>query len=105
MGFGRPLVAGLTAAVAIAAFLAPFKSELDDGLETVAQQEFASRSASEPTVLAFGDYQLPLPFEGESPLWQKLSVALAGVLGVCCVFTTAWLLDRGLKRRLKTKTA
>jgi cobalt/nickel transport system permease protein len=105
IGFGRPLVAGLTAAVAVAAFLAPFKSELDDGLETVAQREFAARSSSEPTVLALGGYQLPLPFADESPLWQKASVALAGILGVCCVFTTALLLDRGLKRRLKTKPA
>lgn len=107
LGLGRPLVAGLTAAVAVAAFLAPFKSDLDDGLETVAQQEFASRTSGEPTALVLGDYRLPLPFADseESPLWQKLSVALAGVLGVCCVFTIAWLFDRGLKRRLKAGTA
>jgi cobalt/nickel transport system permease protein len=107
MGFGRPLVAGLTAAVAIAAFLAPFKSELDDGLETVAKSEFSSRTSTEHTVLALGDYKLPLPFADaeESPLWQKLSVALAGILGVGCVFTVAWLLDRGLKRRMKSKPA
>jgi len=107
LGFGRPLVAGLTAAVAVAAFLAPFKSELDDGLEAVAQREFSERASAEPTVIAFGDYRLPLPFADtdEAPFWQKLSVALAGVLGVVCVFATAWLLDRGLKRRLNMKPA
>jgi cobalt/nickel transport system permease protein len=106
LGFGRPLAAGLIAAIAVAAFLAPFASEFDDGLETVAQQEFESRTRTKPKVLAFEDYKFPLPFAAEeSPLWQKLSVSLAGILGVLCVFATAWLLDRGLKRRLRTTPA
>jgi len=103
-GFGRVLTAGLVTATAVAAFLAPFASEFDDGLEAVAAEEFAERASGQPRVFLLDDYSVPLPFSdwNESPLWQRVSVSLAGLLGILCVAVTAWLLDRGLKRRLKS---
>lgn len=106
-GLGRMLATGFVAAAAVSAFLAPFASESADGLEAVAKQEFSDRAATDPTVILLPDYQVPSPFAGwnQSPLWQKVSVSLAGLFGVAAVALTAWLFDRGIRRRLKTGTA
>jgi len=102
-GFGRIVAAGLVAAAAVAAFLAPFASQHADGLEAVAEKEFAGLASEEPAMLVLGDYELPSPVAGwkDSPVWRKVSVSLAGLLGVAAVALTAWLLDRGLRRRLR----
>ena len=103
--FGRFVTAGLIASAAVAAFLAPFASEFDDGLETVASKEFPDRAAAEPTVLLLGDYEIASPVAGweESPIWRRISVGLAGLLGVAVVVLIAWLFDRGLRRRLNVE--
>lgn len=105
--FGRFLTAGLVAAAAVAAFLAPFASTLDDGLETVASKEFADRAAQEPTVLMLGDYEIPSPAAGweESPMWRRVSVSLAGLLGIAVTMLIAWLLNRGIRKRLNPEAA
>jgi cobalt/nickel transport system permease protein len=80
---GRFVVAGLVAALAVAALLAPFKSEHDDGLDFVSQKAgFASLETERPP-LALGEYSIPLPVEG----WW--SVSLAGLLGTVVVFAGA----------------
>lgn len=106
-GLGRFLATGFVAAAAVAAFLAPFASEHSDGLEAVQEREFADRAAAAPFALVLSDYEIPSPFAGwsESPLWQKVSVSLAGLIGVAAVGLTAWLFDRGLRRRMKPEAA
>eukprot|EP00913_Durusdinium_trenchii_P023298 g21876.t1 len=101
-GLGRTLAAGFICALAVAAFLAPFASRLDDGLEAVGQKSFPEQMEQEPTVIAFADYEIPLPIDGwkNSPLWSKVSVALAGLLGTALVLLTALVFDRSLKRRM-----
>lgn len=106
-GIGRLVTVGLVVACVVAAFLAPFASSLEDGLETVANAEFADRTQESPMVFVLGDYEIPAPVTewNDSPLWQKVSVSLAGLLGVAAVALTAWLFDRGMRKRLKAGTA
>jgi hypothetical protein len=95
------VAAGFVAALAIAAFLAPFASTYADGLESVGEQAFQSELEHEPTVLVLPDYSVPAPVASwqESATWQKVSVSLAGVFGTVCVAGMAWLMDRSLRRR------
>ena len=83
---GRFVVAGLVASLAVAALLAPFKSELPDGLDAVSQRLGFAELETERPPLLLGDYEIPLPFEG----WW--SVSLAGLLGTAVVFFGAVLL-------------
>ncbi|MFQ5734619.1 MAG: energy-coupling factor ABC transporter permease [Planctomycetaceae bacterium] len=102
-GAGRFIAVGLIAATAVAAFVAPFASQWDDGLVAVSEQEFKARASQESQTFVFADYEVPQPFGdgAPSPLWQRVSVSLAGVTGVFVVMLAAWLFDRGLRRRLK----
>lgn len=89
----RTLVAGLVVALAIAAFLSPFASSFDDGLEAVLGQlgvEF-HLTASVPGL--FEDYEkVPVPIAA----WEKIAVSIAGIGGTLAVFTLAWLLGKAL---------
>ena len=88
----RTLVAGIMCAMALAAFLAPFASELDDGLVWIGKQTgFARLEAVH--VFVFRDYDQVLPG------WHKLSVSLAGIIGSLAVLTIALVLDRSLRWR------
>lgn len=100
-GLGRAIGAGAVVALAVAAFLAPFASNLDDGLEAVGQQKFQAQMEQQQTELAFADYEIPLPIEGwdQSPLWSKISVSLAGLLGTAVILLMAYLFDRSLQSR------
>lgn len=97
---GRVVVAGAVCALAVAAFLAPFASSYEDGLEAVASQTFGERTAAEARVLVLEDYAIPLPFNGwkESALWEKVSVSLAGIVGTTSVLAMAlgfgWVVRR-----------
>ena len=95
--------AGVVAALLIAAFLAPFASELPDGLEKVAQETgFDSRVAPASPIL-LEDYSVPLPgMQTEDPLWSKVATALAGLLGTTTVLLLSWLLSRGMPSRVKS---
>jgi hypothetical protein len=98
---GGTVAAGFVAALAIAAFLAPFASTYADGLEAVGKRAFQNELIPEPTVLVLDDYSIPAPVANwqESAAWQKVSVSLAGVFGTVCVAAIAWLMDRSLKLR------
>ncbi|MGE3313640.1 MAG: energy-coupling factor ABC transporter permease [Planctomycetaceae bacterium] len=101
---GGALAAGIVAALAIAAFLAPFASSYDDGLEAVGGRAFSSVMEQQPTVIVLDDYNVPLPIPRweESEMWQKVSVSVAGIAGTLAVLVIAWLLDRSLKLRVAT---
>ena len=88
---------GVIAALLIAAFLAPFASELPDGLEKVAQETGFDSQANPGSPMLFEDYSLPIPgTSAEDPLWGKVATALAGLLGTVTVLGLGWLLSRGL---------
>lgn len=92
-GLVRFLVAGVTLALAVGAFLAPFASSLPDGLDSVASRlSFPEAPSVVPG--AFPDYS-------EIPLrsWQTLSVSIAGIGGTIVVFVAAVLLGRLLPGR------
>lgn len=88
---------GVVAALLISAFVAPFASELPDGLEKVAQETgFGSRVTPASPIL-LEDYSLPVPgTEADDPLWGKVATALAGLLGTTTVLVLGWLLSRGM---------
>ncbi len=94
-GMGRVLAAGLAFALAIAAFVAPFASSLNDGLDAVAAR--IGVGDLEPSIPGlFANYDMvPVPLDG----WQGLSVSLAGVGGTLMVFLIAVVLGRAVRMR------
>ena len=94
-GLGRVVWSGAIAALAVAAFAAPFASEAADGLEAAAKEVKFDKLKQEPRVLLLAEYEVPLPgvdaasveFSGAAAptvsnrFWQRLSVSLAGLLG------------------------
>ncbi|MGH7127348.1 MAG: energy-coupling factor ABC transporter permease [Planctomycetaceae bacterium] len=96
VGLGRVVLTGAVCALAVAAFLAPFAAEDPDGLEAVGQRVFPERLETEPTVLWLADYEVPLPWEGwqNSPLWKKVSVSLAGLIGTGAMLVLPVALSR-----------
>lgn len=98
---GTALWGGLVAALAVAAFLAPFKSELSDGLEAVAETAGFSALGTDSTPWWLSDYELQIPgAPRESEFWKKASVSFAGVAGTTCVFVMAYLFSLAWKRRM-----
>jgi cobalt/nickel transport system permease protein len=123
----RVTVAGIVVALCVGAFVAPFASQLDDGLEHVAKQHgFAEMAASSRTLVSqsaenpattdsaqpaeshpaperlgwsvFADYSaIPLSIGG----WQGLSVSVAGVVGTLSVLILALALGRAAGPRSK----
>lgn len=92
---GRFAVAGLMAALAVAAILAPFKSDHPDGLDAVAQKLEFDKLETERPALVLDDYAVPVP---EVPWWPGLPVSIAGILGTIVVFAGAAMLA-GVTRR------
>lgn len=90
---------GLVAALAVAAILAPFKSELPDGLDAVSERLGFSKLETERPALVFDDYAVPVP---EVAWWPSLSVSVAGVLGTLVVFAGAILLAVATRRQMAT---
>ncbi len=87
----RTLAAGLVCALAIAAFLSPFASAFDDGLEAVAVKIGFDELESGKSLL-LDDYEIPA-LTGD---WQTFSVSAAGLLGTISVFVIALLLGRSI---------
>lgn len=89
----RTLTAGLVIALAVAAFLSPFASSDDDGLEAaLAQSEIEAKPTMSVPGL-FEDYdKVPVP----GAAWQTLAVSIAGIGGTLTVFALSWLLGRAL---------
>ncbi len=87
----RTLVAGLVIALAISAFLAPFASNLDDGLEAVlAKLKINLNLTGSVPGLLEGYDKTPIA------AWQSLTVSIAGIGGTLAVFALAWLLGKAL---------
>ena len=99
-GGGNPWVqttiAGLGIALAVAVFLAPFASELPDGLEYVGGRLGFLAEESPPAAIPapMADYRLELPGLDH----VKLATALAGVIGTLVVFGVSWGMARALPR-------
>lgn len=88
---------GCIAALAVAAFLAPFASSLDDGLETVSTEvQVPVDEDAGPKLSVWDDYEVPVPVASwaGTAVWEKVSVGAAGVLGTLAVCLTAYLLTR-----------
>ena len=90
---GSFAVSGVILALAVAAILAPFKSELPDGLDAVSEQVGFSSLEVERPPLILEDYAIPWLAR-----WPQLSVSVAGILGTLIVFAGAVVLA-GLTRR------
>lgn len=88
------VTAGLVAALAVAAFLAPFASEYADGLDTVASQTGFADLERTTRVLALDDYRLPLPED-----WGAVAVSGAGIGGTLAVMAVALVLGCALRPR------
>jgi cobalt/nickel transport system permease protein len=88
---GRFIVAGLVVALAVSAFLAPFKSDYPDGLDAVAERSGIETLKVERDGLLLNSYEIPAIGPG---FWPALATSLAGLLGTCVVFTTAIGLGR-----------
>jgi len=95
---GRFAIAGLMSALAVAAILAPFKSEHPDGLDAVSQRLEFDKLETERPPLLLDDYAIPAP---EVAWWPGLPVSLAGILGTVIVFAGAAVLA-GVTRRSLT---
>ncbi|RUL88912.1 energy-coupling factor ABC transporter permease [Tautonia sociabilis] len=97
--WGRVALAGLGVALAVAAFLAPMASPLDDGLEFVGGR-LGFLSGEEPAMISgpMADYSLKgLP--DIAPV-----TAAAGLIGTVTVFAAGWFLGRastGIASRLE----
>lgn len=90
-GVGRVTAAGIVLALCVGAFLAPFASQLPDGLDSVAEKHGFAELGHSAWAL-FSDYKNMLPSQN----WQMLSVSLAGVVGTLSVFLLAFGLGRAV---------
>lgn len=88
------LVAGLVIALAIAAFLSPFASSWDDGLEAaLGRLNIAEFNLTGSVPGVFEDYdKVPVPVAA----WEMVAVSFAGIGGTLAVFVLAWLLGKAL---------
>jgi cobalt/nickel transport system permease protein len=100
-GVGRVTAAGIVVALCIGAFLAPFKSNLDDGLEHVSKVQGFSELAHNAWAF-FADYEAIPLFGGQ---WQGLSVSVAGVVGTLSVLLLALAFGRAVSPRSKVVEA
>ncbi len=97
---GRFLAGGIVAALAIAAFLAPFASGHPDGLEAVAERQQFDGLAQDNRVALLEDYAVPAPVDAwsEAGWWEIVSVSLAGVGGTLAILAIAWCFTRAVSR-------
>ncbi len=99
---GHFVVAGLSAALAVSAFLAPFKSDLPDGLDRVAEVTGFETLKVEQHGLLLSDYEIPLP---DSLNWSTIATSLAGLLGTGVVFAIALGLGKMARWNVPSLTA
>lgn len=92
-GVGRFTFAGIVAALGVAAFLAPFASEHDDGLEAAAERTGFLDLGKVTKVLILDEYQIPALKD-----WPMASVAVAGIIGTLAVLATTWIAILLVKR-------
>lgn len=104
-GLGRVVWTGAVAALALAAFLAPFASEGADGLEQTAEElKFSSLEKARPAPVS--EYEVPIPgVDISTGAWHKVSVALAGVFGTSAVLGIAFAFGRIARSKLVLREA
>jgi cobalt/nickel transport system permease protein len=99
---GKVIAVGLSAGLAVAIFLAPFASELDDGLEAVADKLGFKEQAVEASFAPLPDYQLPgdnRP-EAEMPAWfgtAAIVTSSLGCLGTLVTWGVAFAVARSVR--------
>jgi cobalt/nickel transport system permease protein len=93
----RYAVAGLIAALAVAAILSPLKSDYPDGLDQVVQTTGMETLATERSGLVLEGYEIPLPTAFD---WSTLATSLAGILGTIVVFGMAYALGKAARWNL-----
>lgn len=98
---GRHVVAGLVAALAIAAVLSPMKSDFPDGLDKVVETTGMDRLSTERQPLVLDGYELPLP---TGMNWSTLATSLAGTLGTIIVFTMAVIMGKAARWNMPALT-
>ena len=94
---GQFVAAGLVAALAVAALLAPLKSDHPDGLDHVAEVTGIEVREVEREGLLLNDYEIP---HLEQFGWQTAATSLAGLLGTCVVFAMAISLGKAARWKL-----
>jgi cobalt/nickel transport system permease protein len=105
-GLSRVVWSGAIAALAVAAFVAPFASEGADALEATAAKMNFVELERVPRPLLLADYEVPLPaVDASSGFWQKLSVSLAGVLGTSAVLGMTLIFGRVSQSRVTARLA
>ena len=90
---GRVTAAGIVVALCVGAFLAPFASQLPDGLDPSPKSTVFAELGHSAWSL-FSDYKTC-----SSGNWQSLSVSLAGVVGTLSVFLLAIGFGRAVSLR------
>jgi cobalt/nickel transport system permease protein len=100
IGLGRVVWTGAVAALAIAAFLAPFASEGADALEAAAEKfQFAALEKERPAPIP--DYEVTLPgVDFSTGIWHRVSVSLAGIAGTSAVLGVTYLIGRAARSKL-----
>ncbi len=91
-GGRAPALGLMVAALAVAAFAAPFASELPDGLESVAERLGFAHAARALWPAPAPDYELPWLRAG------RAGAALVGLAGTLAAAALAWALTRRLGR-------
>ena len=94
---GRFVVAGLMAALAVSAILAPLKSDHPDGLDKVAEMTGIEALSIDRQGLLLDGYELPL-FDRLG--WSTLATSLAGLLGTVVVFLIAIAIGKAARWNL-----
>jgi len=103
---GRVVWSGAVMALAVAAFVAPFAAEGDDGLEAAADRMKFAVLKQESWAPLLSEYEIPIPgVDASSGFWQKLSVSLAGVFGTASVLGMTFVFGRVAKSRLAAREA
>ena len=104
-GLGRVVWTGAMAALAVAAFLAPFASKGADALEATAEKfQFTSLEKARPAPVS--EYEVPLPgVDVATGVWHKVSVSLAGIFGTTAVLGIAYVFGRIARSKLALREA
>jgi cobalt/nickel transport system permease protein len=103
---GRVIWSGSIAALAVAAFIAPFVAEPDDALEATAKALKFENLETKSRPLLLSEYAIPVPgVNATSGFWQKLSVSLAGVFGTASVLGMTFVFGRVTRSRLAARNA
>lgn len=88
----KDIIFGIILAALLVIFLAPFASRHPDGLEKIAQEEGLSEKEKSLLPAVIPGYSLP------GIKNEKISVVIAGILGVVVVFFTVYLLGVLIKK-------